>query len=273
METLLNTMTRRTPYIATGLAVLMVLAVSAGVSGQTITADLRGTVTDVTGGVLPDATVVAVGPTGERQTVSNTRGFFRFSLLAPGLYRVTVTQVGFQPAVRQVTLPLHRTITLDVQLNFGETEQITVRANAPSVDRSRSSLSSVISPETIDLIPVNTRNYLDLIRLTPGVVENSRAGATAQTALDTTGAILGERAGNISFLTDGLWNNNAFSGGVLQNLTQDTVEQFEVIAAGYAAEFGQGSGGVVNVITKSGTNQISGNGFGSATAARTASRF
>ena len=262
METLLNTMTRRTPYIATSLAVLMVLAVSAGVSGQTITADLRGTVTDVTGGVLPDATVVAVGPTGERQTVSNTRGFFRFSLLAPGLYRVTVTQVGFQPAVRQVTLPLHRTITLDVQLNFGETEQITVRANAPSVDRSRSSLSSVISPETIDLIPVNTRNYLDLIRLTPGVVENSRAGATAQTALDTTGAILGERAGNISFLTDGLWNNNAFSGGVLQNLTQDTVEQFEVIAAGYAAEFGQGSGGVVNVITKSGTNQVSGNGFG-----------
>jgi outer membrane receptor protein involved in Fe transport len=240
----------------------MVLAVSAGVSGQTITADLRGTVTDVTRGVLPDATVVAVGPTGEHQTVSDTRGFFRFSLLAPGLYRVTVSQVGFQPAVRQVTLPLHRTITLDVQLNFSETEEITVRANAPSVDRSRSSLSSVISPETIDLIPVNTRNYLDLIRLTPGVVENSRAGATAQTSLDTTGAILGERAGNISFLTDGLWNNNAFSGGVLQNLTQDTVEQFEVIAAGYAAEFGQGSGGVVNVITKSGTNQVSGNGFG-----------
>ena len=140
METLLNTMTRRTPYIAGSLAALMVLAVSAGVSGQTITADLRGTVTDVTRGVLPDATVVAVGPTGEHQTVSDTRGFFRFSLLAPGLYQVTVTQVGFQPAVRHVTLPLHRTITLDVQLDFSETEQITVRANAPSADRSRSSL-------------------------------------------------------------------------------------------------------------------------------------
>ena len=62
-------------------------------------------------------------------------------------------------------------------------------------------------------------------------------------------------------MTDGLWNNNSFNGGVLQNLTQDTVEQFEVIAAGYAAEFGQGSGGVVNVITKSGTNQVSGSGF------------
>lgn len=93
------------------------------------------------------------------------------------------------------------------------------------------------------------------------MVENPRAGATASTALDTAGAILGERAGNISFLTDGLWNNDTFTGGVLQNLTQDTIEQFEVIATGYAAEFGQGSGGVVNVITKSGTNQVSGSSF------------
>ena len=254
-------MTRRAPYILAALTTLMVLAVGATAAGQTITAELKGTVTDVTGGVLPNATVVAVGPTGQRETVSDVEGFYRLSYLAPGLYQVTVSQVGFQPAVREVTLPLHRTLTLDVQLEVGQAEQVTVRANAPATDRSRSSLSSVISPETIELIPVNNRNYLDLIRLTPGVVENPRAGATASTALDTTGAILGERAGNISFLTDGLWNNDSFNGGVLQNLTQDTVEQFEVIAAGYAAEFGQGSGGVVNVITKSGTNQVSGSGF------------
>ena len=78
---------------------------------------------------------------------------------------------------------------------------------------------------------------------------------------DTSGAILGERAGNASFLIDGLWNNDGFQGGALQNLTQDSVQEFEVVAAGYAAEFGQGSGGVINVITKSGTNQVGGNGF------------
>ena len=168
-------MTRQAPYILAALTTLMVLAVGATAAGQTITAELKGTVTDVTGGVLPNATVVAVGPTGQRETVSDVEGFYRLSYLAPGLYRVTVSQVGFQPAVREVTLPLHRTLTLDVKLEVGQAEEVTVRANAPATDRSRSSLSSVISPETIELIPVNNRNYLDLIRLTPGVVENPRA--------------------------------------------------------------------------------------------------
>ena len=245
------------------LAVL--LAIYAGtlaVSAQTITSELRGTVTDATGGVLDGAIVEVDGPTGRRDTVSDDQGFLRVSHLTPGSYTVTVRREGFQPAVLgDVTLVLNRTTTLDVELAVGQTEQVTVRGDAPAADRSRSSLSSIISPQTMDVTPVNGRNYLDLIRLTPGVVENARAGSTAPMALDTTGAILGERAGNISFLIDGLWNNDTFTGGVLQNLTQDTVEQFEVIATGYAAEFGQGAGGVVNVITRSGTNQLSGSGF------------
>ena len=101
-------MTRQAPYILAALTTLMVLAVGAAAAGQTITADLRGTVTDVTGGVLPNVTVVAVGPTGQRETVSDVEGFYRLSYLAPGFYRVTVSQVGFQSAVREVTLPLHR---------------------------------------------------------------------------------------------------------------------------------------------------------------------
>ena len=241
---------------------LAVCVMTPAADAQTITSELRGTVTDATGAVLKGASVEVDGPTGQRDTLSDDHGFFRLSILPPGTYTVTVRRDGFQPVVLdEVTLALDRTITLDVELVVGQTEQVTVRGDAPVADRSRSSLSSVVSPRTIDLIPVNGRNYLDLIRLTPGVVENPRAGATASTALDTTGAILGERAGNISFLTDGLWNNDTFTGGVLQNLTQDTIEQFEVIATGYAAEFGQGSGGVVNVITKSGTNQVSGSGF------------
>ena len=241
---------------------LAVCVMTPAADAQTITSELRGTVTDATGAGLKGASVEVDGPTGQRDTLSDDHGFFRLSILPPGTYTVTVRRDGFQPVVLdEVTLALDRTITLDVELVVGQTEQVTVRGDAPVADRSRSSLSSVVSPRTIDLIPVNGGNYLDLIRLTRGVVENPRAGPTASTALDTTGAILGERAGNISFLTDGLWNNDTFTGGVLQNLTQDTIEQFEVIATGYAAEFGQGSGGVVNVITKSGTNQVSGSGF------------
>ena len=126
---------------------------------------------------------------------------------------------------------------------LAQAERVTVRADAPAHDRSRSSLSSVVNSRAIGVIPVNARNYLDLVRLTPGVVVNAPTGQTGQTGRDTNGAIFGERAGNTSYLVDGLWNNDGFLGGPLQSLTQDAVQQFEVIAAGYAAEFGQGSGG------------------------------
>ena len=229
---------------------------------QTTTAVLKGTVTDTTGSVLPDTTVEVSGPTGRRTTVSDNVGVYYLARLTPGSYTVTVSRSGFQTqAIGNIDLSLDRTITLDIQLDVAQAEQLTVRPDTPAHDRSRSSFSSIIGSDTIDIMPVNERNYLDLVRLTPGVVVNPVAVTTAASDQDTSGAILGERAGNASFLIDGLWNNDGFQGGALQNLTQDSVHQFEVIATGYAAEFGQGSGGVVNVITKSGTNQVSGNGF------------
>ena len=239
----------------------VVLLAASPASAQRTTAELRGTVTDTTGGVLPGAVVAVEGPTERRDTVTDGAGFYRVSYLPAGPYTVTVSLDGFQPAELQVTVALDRTLTANARLNVGQAERLVVRPDEWALDISRSSLSSVVSPDVIDMMPVNNRNYLDLIRLTPGVVNNAGAGAAAPSSLDTSGAILGERAGNASFLLDGLWNNNAFGGGVLQNLTQDTVEQFEVVATGYAAEFGQGSGGVVNVITKSGANTMSGSGF------------
>ena len=239
----------------------VVLLAASPASAQRTTAELRGTVTDATGGVLPGAVVAVEGPQERRDTVTDGAGFYRISYLPAGPYTVTVSLDGFQPAELEVTVALDRTLTANATLNVGQAERLVVRPDEWALDISRSSLSRVVSLEVIDIMPVNNRNYLDLIRLTPGVVNNAGAGAAAPSSLDTSGAILGERAGNASFLLDGLWNNNAFGGGVLQNLTQDTVEQFEVIATGYAAEFGQGSGGVINVITKSGTNTLSGSGF------------
>ena len=247
--------------IAGIVTMTLALLIAAPVSAQCTTAELRGTVSDATGRGLPDAGVAIDGPTGRSESVTDGDGFYRVSHLPAGLYRLTVSLAGFQPEVVEVTLAIDRTLTVDVELNVGQSERLVVRPDTWALDVSRSSLSSVVSPEAIDQMPVNKRNYLDLIRLTPGVVVNAGAGASAPASLDTSGAILGERAGNASFLLDGLWNNDAFGGGVLQNLTQDTVEQFEVIAAGYAAEFGQGSGGVVNVITKDGTNTTTGSGF------------
>jgi hypothetical protein len=128
------------------------------------------------------------------------------------------------------------------------------------VDTARSSVSHVVTAQQIESIPVNGRNYLDLVLLTPGAIVNPTAPSPFGDG-DTRGAILGERAGNAAFLIDGFENNDDFHGGVFQAYTQDAIQEFEVIAAGYQAEFGRGSGGVVNAITKSGTNRLKGSGF------------
>ena len=229
---------------------------------QTTTATLQGVVVDATGEGMVGARVVVMGARGARETVTDQEGFYHLPSLVPGSYTVTATRTGLQTAVLEnVTLFVDRTVTIRIRLDIARAEQLTVQAGAPALDRSRSSLAAVISERVVDRMPVNERNYLDLVQLTPGVVVNHSAGATAPTAIDTSGAILGERAGNVSFLVDGLSNNDGFRGGPLQSLTLDAVQEFEVIATGYKAEFGQGAGGIINVITKSGTNQVVGDGF------------
>jgi len=247
------------PFLSYLSVAVCLVAGSSVTLAQTTTATLQGTVTDATGAVLPDVTVQLEGAAGTHASMTDGAGFYRLPALVPGTYTVVASRSGFRPRrVDDVLLPVDRAMTLDLQLELGAVVQVVVRAETPVVDRSRSSLSSIISPQTIDVTPLNGRNYLDLIRLTPGVVVNDRAGAAALSDRDTRGAILGERAGNVSFLIDGLWNNDDVRGGVLQGLTQDTVQEFEVVATGYKAEFGRGSGGVVNVITKAGSNQLSG---------------
>src|SRR5207244_3580792 len=98
-------------------------------------------------------------------------------------------------------------------------------------------------------------------QLPPGAPVHSNSNSALAPARHTKGAILGERAGNTAFLIDGLENNDDVRGGVFQNFTQDAIQEFEVIEAGYKAEFGRGAGGVVNVLTKSGTDQLRGSAF------------
>jgi hypothetical protein len=105
-------------------------------------------------------------------------------------------------------------------------------------------------PEQIVEMPINGRNYLDLLQLVPGITVNRQADVGSDTAV----SVLGERGGNVSFLIDGLLNRDEVNGGAAAQFTQDTIQEFQVITTGYAAEFGHGSGGVVNVLTKAGTN-------------------
>lgn len=232
-----------------------------GAMSQTITSTLEGKVTDKTGAVVPGASVQVKGATVTRSLVTDAEGRYRAVALPAGEYAVTVAKNGFNTQVaQQIVVLLDRTVNLDVQMEVApRSEQVTVTADVPLIDTTTASTGQVIETRVIDSIPLNGRNYLDLIQLLPGVSNNPNAGGGS--GKDTTGSILGERAGNTSYLMDGMENNDDFRGGVLQNFTQDAIQEFEVIEAGYKAEFGRGSGGVVNVITKSGTNNFHGSGF------------
>ncbi|MFB3812658.1 MAG: TonB-dependent receptor domain-containing protein [Terriglobales bacterium] len=243
------------------LTLMLSLFVAVG-AAQTTTSILEGKVTDSTGAVVPGASVEVKGATVTRNLVTDSEGHYRAVALPAGAYTVSVAKPGFNTQVLQrVKLLLDRTVNLDVRMEVApRSESVTVTAQVPLVDTTSASTGQVIENSVIDSIPLNGRNYLDLIQLLPGVANNANA-SFGGAAKDATGSILGERAGNATYLIDGLENNDDFHGGVLQAFTQDAIQEFEVIQAGYKAEFGRGSGGVINVITKSGTNSLHGSGF------------
>jgi hypothetical protein len=243
--------------------VVLLLAVGLTASAQTTTAIVQGKVTDPSGGGIAGATVTVKGTTVRREVTTDAAGFYRAIAMPAGVYSVSAAGTGFNTKVLNgIELFLDRTVTIDISLPIAaQSETMTVVTAAPLVDHTSSSNRQVIDSRTIDAIPLNGRNYLDLVLLTPGVAVNTNARADLPPARDTSGAILGERAGNTSFLIDGVKNNDDVRGGVFQNFSQDAVQEFEVIDSGYKAEFGGGSGGVVNVLTKSGTDQIRGSAF------------
>lgn len=251
------------PKAAWFLAVALVFTLAVPcVLAQTTTSILEGKVTDSTGAVLPGVTVEVKGSTVTRAVVTENDGHYRAVALPAGNYQVTVSKSGFKTKILgQVTIVLDRTVSVDVPMEVApRSEQVTVTAEVPLVDTTTASTRQVIDTSVIDSIPLNGRNYLDLIQMLPGVARNDVASRNGR-AKDAMGSILGERAGNASFMMDGAANTDEFHGGVLQAFTQDAVQEFEVIEAGYKAEFGHGSGGVVNVITKSGSNSYHGSGF------------
>ncbi len=244
------------------LTLAFALALAWTANAQT-TATLEGRVVDASGGGIAGATVEVKGPTVRREVAADAKGFYRALALPAGVYSVSASSSGFKTKVLDgIELFLDRTVTIDIPMQVAaQSESMTVQVSAPLVDVNSSSNRQVIDSRTIDAIPLNGRNYLDLILLTPGVDVNTNARADLAPARDTSGAIFGERAGNTAFLIDGLENNDDVRGGVFQNFTQDAIQEFEVIDAGYKAEFGRGAGGVVNVLTKSGTDQTRGSAF------------
>ena len=226
--------------------------------GAQTTSTIQGTVTDQQGLRLPGVEVragsLALGV--ERTSTTDARGFYRVTALPPGTYTVTATGAGF--AVRsyeKLELSLNRVLTFDIALEVGALEQtVTVESSVPLLEPNTSNTGMTVTPRQITELPVNGRDYLDLLQLVPGVAINRQSNPNG----DNANPVLGERSGNNNFLIDGQPNKDTVNGGPAAQFNQETIAEFQVLTTGYKAEFGQASGAVINVITKSGGNDYHG---------------
>jgi outer membrane receptor protein involved in Fe transport len=233
---------------------LLVSGISFELPAQT-TSVIQGTVTDPQGLAIAGAEVSISGSvsTEEIRSTTDETGSYRFPGLPSGIYSLRVTKAGFGVKLyERFAVTVNRVLTFDVKLLVSRVQQeIRIVASPSLLDTHVSSSGSTILPQQIDDMPINGRNYLDLMQLVPGVAINRQRDL----GTDLSAPILGERGGNAVFLIDGMPNSNLVDGGPAAPFDQNSILEFQVLTAGYKAEFGHGSGGVVNVVTKTGTER------------------
>lgn len=231
-------------------ALLAALLLAVPATAQEQTGTIEGIVKDSTGAVIPGVTVEAKSPAGTRSTVTDGEGVYRFPALPPGRYEVVATLQGFRPAtVSNLDLRLGQILKTDLALSLqGVTETVQVSAERPIIDVKQSERATSISNEQIELLPKG-RDYTSLIIRAPGVnVEDKLGGLSVD----------GASAGENRWIIDGIETTNLESGLASKQVIIDFIDEVQVKSSGYAAEFGGALGGVVNVITKSGTNDWDG---------------
>lgn len=214
---------------------------------------VEGTISNVNGLPITGAEITLGdrARTIQRTAVTNTSGFYQIPALAPGTYLLAVAHTGFKAQSLAFELTLNHTLRLDLVLEIGQIQgEVTIRFDARGLETDTAAVGRIITRQQTQEMPLNGRNYLDLLQLVPGVAVNRGADHGSDTAVP----VLGERAGNTGFLLDGFANQDTFGGGAAVQLNQDTIVEFQVLTTGYKAEFGYASGGIVNAISQNGTN-------------------
>jgi hypothetical protein len=251
------------------LTLILGLWQAAPANAQIVGATLTGTVTDASGSAIPAAQIsikdVATGVT--RTLTADASGFYTAPDLLPASYTVTVSAPGFSTLVRSgLTLTVGAHQQLNLTLQVGQvTQNVEVTGEAPAVQLSSSEMSGTVNQATVEDLPLNGRSWSDLAELTRGVssVETTESGCGRGCGRMV--AVNGGRPTQNNYRVDGISIMDQYNAGpgtqLGGNLGVDAVQEFSVITNNYSAEYGRTSGGVINAVTRSGTNQIHGTAF------------
>src|SRR5262245_13724793 len=235
---------------AVGLALVLLVAVTAPAWAQRTTGEIIGKVTDESGAVLPGVTVTlrGAGVAGAPTTITNENGVYRFPVLPPGTYDLEYVLQGFATLKREaISVQVGSTVELDLKLSVGALqESVVVTGETPVVNLATSQVSTAYNKEWVQNAPLRRFSYFDLIMSAPGVSQTSQVGST------TTATSLGSSTNENNYQIDGTdisntpWPNT------------DAVEEVEVLQLGASAEYGNVQGAVFNIVTRQGGNQVHG---------------
>src|SRR5579871_2795641 len=251
------------PIFSSAVVCLFFVLFASTANSQTITGSLHGRVSDKSGAVLPNATVTLANvETGwSRSATTDSTGECQLTLVPVGTYKVTVAAKGFHAETRTLQLTIGAMASVDFSLSPGQVEQnVTVTTEAPLVETARTSTDSVIGEAKIDNLPVNGRQFIDFALLAPGVtIGDTTSGSTDVIIEPVTKLSFAGQNIHYNFIAiDGADNISTASGVQKTTPSEEAVREFRVINNTYGVEAGRAVGGIVNIVSKSGTNDLHG---------------
>src|SRR5258706_5119143 len=259
----------RLAVIVFSLASILFVAQPAAGQQTVTSATLSGQVQDLSGAFVTDAVLTATNLETNQKQVASTDfdGRYRFPYLPVGSYKLSVEAPGFTTFTKELTLTIGQALSLPVKLEVaGVSEKVTINNDVPLIETVRTQVAETVRPTDIDRLPLNGRNFLDLALLVPGVSptntgSNQRFAETS--AVPGQGiSVAGQRNLYNSFIVDGLSANDDAADLTGAYFSEEVIREFQVVTSGGIAEFGRASGGIVNIITRSGTNQWRGDLYG-----------
>jgi outer membrane receptor protein involved in Fe transport len=241
------------------LAIAVVGAAAGGLAFAQTTGTIEGTVTDNSGAALPGVTCTATSPAlqGSRTAVTGNNGSYRIVAVPPGNYRVSCALAGFATAERPAVVTLGAVANANMTLQISAKEEVVVTGEAPLIDITSTTSGTNYNAKVMEKMPVS-RNYADIVRAQPGV--NTDTAETQGRSLALT--IYGSTSVENLYVIDGVNTTNVIKGFQGKSINPEFIQEVEVKTGGYQAEYGRATGGVINVITKSGGNEFHGDLFG-----------